>query len=502
MNTVLNRGLKEITSGSIWVVLGLFLGYILEYINRIIIGRLFGTSDYGLISLSLAVAIVCASISLLGFQSGAARYIAIFSEDDQKSKAGLIVTTGLKIIIPVGILLIIILILGKKVLISYLIKESSLFPIVVPFIVMIPIIGVAEFFYSCLRGLKLAKYSIFSKEIIRRLPVLIILCSMLIFIPKKLIIVSYAYLIGFIVYMLVSGLWVRKNVSFDNKNYKHDFKVKEFILFSLPLLFSFMLKRFGSEISNIVVGFFRDTEEVGYLSAALPFARLIIFPLTAVLFMFLPVMSEYWHKKKDRELRIVFMTVCNWLFCASGLVFLLFILYSEPIIVKSFGENFRPAHQALIILSIGQFFNAICGPTGALLLAAGESKKYFIGDFISIFISFILYLIIVPKFGFLGAAYVNMAHLILINVFYLIFVYKISRLFPFNKKILYALFLLLLVILFFKNFTSGISLIFQIVLTIVIYFAIIILTGVLRKDSVVFFYNFLSQGLRKNQHVK
>ncbi len=58
MNTVLNRGLKEITSGSIWVVLGLFLGYILEYINRIIIGRLFGTSDYGLISLSLAVAIV------------------------------------------------------------------------------------------------------------------------------------------------------------------------------------------------------------------------------------------------------------------------------------------------------------------------------------------------------------------------------------------------------------------------------------------------------------
>ena len=498
MKTFSSKGLKDIASGSTWVVLGLFLGYILEYINRIIIGRLFGASDYGLISLSLALAIVCASLSLLGFQSGAARYIAIFSGDDQKPKAGLIVTKGLRIIIPISILLTIGLILGRKLLISYLIKDPPLFPVVVPFIVMIPIIGVAEFFYSCLRGLKLAKTSIFSKEILRRLTVLIILLSMLIFVPQKLIFVSYAYLIGFIVYLLVSGLGVVKNVSFEQKSYTDGFKFREFILFSLPLLFSFILKRFGSEISNIVVGFFRNTEEVGYLSAAIPFAHLIIFPLTALLFMFLPVMSEYWHKKKHEELRHIFKTVCNWLFCVSGLLFLFFVLFSEPIIVKSFGENFQPAHKALIVLSFGQFFNAICGPTGALLLAAGESKKYFLGDFISISASFILYLIFVPRFGFLGAAYINTAHMILLNLFYLIFVYKVSRLSPFRKNMLIALALLILTIVFFMNFTSGMGLALKIVLAVVIYFAIIILTGVLGKDTIVFFFSLLNQKIKRS----
>jgi len=493
-----NKGLKEIASGSLWGFVGLFLGYLLEYANRIIIGRIFGPSDYGAISLSLAIAIICASLSLLGLQTGVARYIAIHSDKTKKHVVALIIITGLKIIFPVSIIFSIVLLLGRNFLISNFFKSTSVPYIIIPFIFLIPIIALAEYFYSCLRGLKLAKYAVLSKEVIRRSVVLIVLLVIIIFNIKKITLVHFAYFVGFIFYMLISGMLVKKNISLDNKNYFDDFKIKELFLFSLPLLFSIILKKFGGQISTIVVGFFRDTKEVGYLSAALPFSRFVGLPLNVVLFMFLPVMSRYWHKKDHEELKVIFKAICNWLFCISGFIFFVFILHSELIITKSFGISFLPAHSALIILAIGQFFNVLCGPTGAFLLAAGESKKYFIGDFVTLFFTLLLYIYFVPKFGFLGAAYINTIHLIILNIVYLIFVYRIAKLSPFNKNTLFAIFFIIVAVLFLKRFFANVSSLgIRVFLTIVVYFGIIAATGILKKKSFMTFYGFLKNNLKR-----
>jgi len=491
-----HKGIREIATGSLWMFLGISLGHIFQYGNRIIIGRFFGVSDYGLISLSLSITIICSSLSLLGFQFGAARYIAIHENKQKGEGIVSIVINGLKIVLPISVLVVIILLLNKKFLISYIVKEESNFPVLLPFILLIPIIVTAEYFHSCLRGLKKAKFAVISKRVVQRIIVLLILIFLFIFKFKHLLLVSIAYVAGYMGYMLVSGLWLKKSVSFNKKN-AVQFDIKEFLLFSLPLMFSFVLKGIGDQVSNVFVGFFKDTKEVGLLGAALSFSRLIVFPLTAVLFIFFPVASEYWHKKRHNELKIVFNTICNWLFVVSGFVFFVFLIFSEEIIVISFGIDFRPAHKALIILSIGQLFYAICGPTATLLLAAGASKKHFIGDFLSLSISVILYFLVVPTYGFLGAAYVNMAYFFVLIIIYLFFAYKITGLLPFNKNIISGLFMLIGAVFILNYIFSQTELVLRIVITLFVYPCIIFVAGLIKKDSFILLYNLLKKEIFK-----
>ena len=489
----MNKGVRTIALGSRWVFIGLFLGYVFEYVSRIIIGRFFGPSEYGIVSLALTFSIVFASFSLLGFQTGVTRYIAIYS--DKKQEIGRIIIAGIKNIIPISIICSLLLLLGRDLIVFYFFKNSSATSVVVIFILLIPIIAIAEYFYSCLRGLKLAKYAVLSREVIRRLIVLTCLVIVTIFSIKNLIFVAIAYFMGFAAYMIFSGVWLKRNVSFTNGNYSGNFKMKELILFSLPLLFSFILKRFGGHIGNIFIGFFRDTKEVGFFSAALPLSNLVSLPLNVLLFMFLPVMSKYWHKEKHEELRIILRTVNNWLFCISGLFFIFFVLYSDLIIIKSFGKEFLPAHSALIVLSAGQFFNAICGPTGSFLLAAGKSRKYFMGDFISLILSSILFVFFIPKFGFLGAAYIAAVQLVFLNIIYVTFFYKIVKVNPFTKNKLYAIGFIMIAIAMLK--ILDVNVIIKIILTPVVYFVILVVTGILKKESMGLLKGFLGNNFKK-----
>ncbi|MFC1514717.1 flippase [Candidatus Omnitrophota bacterium] len=481
MHTTHKANLKTIAGGSFWVCIGLILTYVLEYTNRVIIGRLFGPSDYGLIALALSISILCASLSLLGLQTGITRYVAIAPQLGHK--VGEVIISGLKVFLPVSLLCSTVLLLNRGRIINYFSDSPFVSPLITIFILLIPLIAIADYFYSCLRGLKLARQAILSREVALRLVVLTVLIVMALFNIKRLILVPVAYVIGFSLCVIMLGMGIKRHISLPEALSTGSFKTKELILFSLPLLFSFFLKRFGGQMCNILVGFFRNTTEVGYISAALAFSRLVRFPLNAVQFMFLPVMSEYWHQGKHEELKIIFTRLSNWLFCLSGFIFVLFVLNAKLIIAMTFGEKFLPAYRALVVLSAGQFFNTICGPMGSLLLATGDSKRFFIGDFFSLIIALLLYVVITPGFGFLGAAYVTMFYLVLLKSIYLAFAYRTFKINPFNKKTLSALAFIGLLILFVNNFFSEAALWGRILLPAAMYLFIIVATGLLEKDS-------------------
>ena len=323
------KGLLEIASGSLWVLLGTIMGYILEYANKIIIARFFGPSDYGVISLALTFSMLAISFSLLGLHTGAARFIAVYMAKNEISKVKSVITQGLKIILSTSLFFSICFFFGKEFIISYFIKKPGVEKVILPFILSIPIAVTAEYLYSCLRGLKLAKYAIFSKEVMRRLITLIVLLIG-VFISKNLSFVALSYLIGFIGYMFITALFINKGISYNKyatQNNLDTIQIRELLSFSLPLVFSFILMQFGAQMNNIFLGYYRTSTEVGLFSAALSFSKIISLPLTIVLFMFLPVMSEYWRKNQIVEMEKVFKIICRWLFVVSGLIFVIFVFF-------------------------------------------------------------------------------------------------------------------------------------------------------------------------------
>jgi O-antigen/teichoic acid export membrane protein len=303
--------------------------------------------------------------------------------------------------------------------------------------------------------------------------------------------VAFAYLMGFVSYTAFTLFWLRKGLRGEDtttmSGNSGNFEARELVLFSLPLLFAFILSHIGIELHTILLGYFKNTTQVGLYSAALPFSQFISVPLTIVLFMFLPVASQHWYGRNIEELQSVFKFVCRWIFIVSCPIFLSLTLFSREIITVTFGSSFSPAHKALIILSIGHFFNALCGPTGALLLATGESKKYLLGDLIGVGGALFLCLYyLIPKMGVIGAAYAGMGQLLIVNIIRVIFIYQKTEIIPFNFRLFAGILLTVGIVVVLKDVMYINNFVAKMVVFLGLYSIAIAATKTFRREDISF----------------
>lgn len=484
-----NKGLREIVSGTMWLFMSLIGGRILEYINRIIIARFYGPADYGLIIFLLTFSMVVMAFSLLGLHIGASRFIAFFKGKGESEKIRKVVFWGLKAVFVSGMFFTVISFIFRRYIVLYFVKRDIPPALIIIFILIIPVWAMAEFLYSCLRGMKLPKYATLSKEAIRRIfTILAVIISL--FIGHNLNYIAFAYLIGFVAFLLAVFIWVEKFAPTSNAS-SVNFSEKYFFLFSLPLVFSFILKQMSGRIGIFFIGFFRDTTEIGFYSAALSFARLISLPLTLVMFMFVPVISGLWANKNQAEIKNIFYTVTKWIFIPSSFLLIIFLIFPNSIIIHTFGPKFESAYKALWIISLGHFFYSLCGLGGSLLIAFGETKKYFLGDLCGILISLALGPFLVKNFGFIGAAYIVLIRLVIINIIWAIFAYKISKLIFINVNVVLCLLSIGVFVTLLKTVIKIENVLFQAGYAIALFVLIIVLLRFSIKNQGKLLFNLL-----------
>jgi O-antigen/teichoic acid export membrane protein len=80
-----------------------------------------------------------------------------------------------------------------------------------------------------------------------------------------------------------------------------------------------------------------------------------------------------------------------------------FIFFGAPLLAV-FGESYRDAAPALIIIAIGQLVNATMGPVGLILNMAGHERETLKGLSVGAGINILLAFLLIPSFGAVGAA--------------------------------------------------------------------------------------------------
>jgi O-antigen/teichoic acid export membrane protein len=69
-----------------------------------------------------------------------------------------------------------------------------------------------------------------------------------------------------------------------------------------------------------------------------------------------------------------------------------------------YGNQFREGGVILAVMTIGAFLNIACGSVNILLIMSGNEKDVRTTLLVSVFIMFILLLLLVPSYGLLGGA--------------------------------------------------------------------------------------------------
>ena len=164
----------------------------------------------------------------------------------------------------------------------------------------------------------------------------------------------------------------------------------------------------------IILGYYVTEDKVALYSLANSITFLISFILWIISTVYAPHYANLYHKKKLNDLVFVLRRSMLYVLIVAIPIFLL-IFFLPVNILHVFGEKYISAKIALQILAVAQLFNIATGPVYFLLNMTGHQKKLRNIIITTSIFSVATSLLLIPKFGFMGAVYSTAIGLVMQN---------------------------------------------------------------------------------------
>ncbi|MGA8302521.1 MAG: oligosaccharide flippase family protein [Thermoplasmata archaeon] len=155
---------------------------------------------------------------------------------------------------------------------------------------------------------------------------------------------------------------------------------------------------------TLILGVFWPSTQVGYYSAAMTLARILLFGTMALAFIFLPVTASLLRDGESNAIRTTYVTSTRWVLVVTVPFFLLFAFAPQTSMEFVWGHRYVPGAAALQILVITSFLSSMVGPVQSCLAGLGKAKVLVWTAMISAIANIALSLLLIPTFGVIGAA--------------------------------------------------------------------------------------------------
>ena len=201
------------------------------------------------------------------------------------------------------------------------------------------------------------------------------------------------------------------------------------IKFNISLLFQQYLGAFSFGIANILyvvytkmpllaLTYFASNKEVGFFASAYRFIELFfIIAAAACNNAFLPALFKVYKSNKE-----YFFSICHKiqvLFSVLGIIFSAMIyVFGEYIIIFLQGEEYRPAVQALQIMSWSVMLNMAGLPSSISIIASDHMRMFKYFQLYAVGFVFTASLFVIKPYGFLGASYTICTLWMILLLFY------------------------------------------------------------------------------------
>lgn len=405
---------------------------ILKYLYCFILAKSLGAKLVGVYFLGFTILSIAQLIGKLELQEGVLKFVSAFRSAKEEFNSQKTMFLALKIVGICSILLSVILLLLAKPIAIGIFKEPLLKNVLIIFMFSVPFFNLTTIVLSYFQAHLRMKYVILIRAIFQPL-INILIFFLFLALGDKLQGAAFSYLFSLILALMLTT-YILKNKFKLTKIEKvfspHDYK---FIWFSFPILLAAMLNFAVQWVDTLMLGYFRNASEVGIYNIALRIAALGPIFLAAFAAVFAPMISSLHSEKRINELELLFKFITKWILTLS-LPFLLLLLFFAHDLLTVFGNEFLLGKDALVILIIGQIINVGTGPVYYMLIMSGRSRVALFNSLAFCFISIVLNLTLIPKYGILGAAIANAISVALSNLIMLVQVYGFLKIHPYEWK--------------------------------------------------------------------
>jgi O-antigen/teichoic acid export membrane protein len=185
----------------------------------------------------------------------------------------------------------------------------------------------------------------------------------------------------------------------------------------------------------------------------------------------------------------LYKLVSRWLITFSIPVSLIFIFYPVKVMLL-FGADYMDSASVLVLLTIATFIQTTLGAAGPVLSMSGFTRLVFWNSLGTFILNLILNIILIPKFGIMGAAWATLISLSMIGLVRIIEVQFILKLSLFSKNLFKPFFAGLITIVFILStrpfiivYHTVVTLSFALISSILIYGLILYLLKLESEDK-------------------
>lgn len=271
-------------------------------------------------------------------------------------------------------------------------------------IVLLPLIALNRIRGAALIGLRKVVLGMLPDNLVRALLFVVFLLAWYVVLPLDAAAAMAMQVAATFIAFVVGALLLMRHLPRPIRTATAGFETRSWIAAIIPLTMTDALMIFNLQADILLLGFLRSAPEVGLYRAA----SLVALQVTIGLSIAGDVLAPHFarrHHADDREgLQALVSRSLKWL-ALSGLVLAGgCMLAGETILTGVFGPAYAGGAVALAVLAAGQFVNTASGPGAVLLNMTGCERDVTRVFLVSAALNVTANLILIPRYGIVGAA--------------------------------------------------------------------------------------------------
>lgn len=408
-SSTLSADLPKLVSSTVLVFAGMLFGSFSKLFERILIGNWVTVEAYGEVSIGLALMNFAVSFAVLGFHQGVPRYIPRF--EDARDMRG-IWLSGLVIGCTLAVLTALLLWVNVDFIVANVFENADSSRLLALFLLCIPFIVGLKVTVSAIRGFENTLYRTYSQDLLYNGLRILVLLGLLMG-GFGVFAAGYAYLASAVVAFFAAHLFLSRLMPLVGGVRTH---ARELVTFSTPLVVSTVITILLMETDTLMLGYFTNSTEVGLYGAAFPLAQGIPVVVGAFGYLYFPLASRLDESDDRTQIDTIYKLTTKWGFILMFPLFLTFVAFPDDLLTIVFRPEFARADLALAILATGFFVRGAFGRNGDTLSALGHPRYVLLANAVAYALNFALNLVLIPRFGFVGAAVTSALASLALNV--------------------------------------------------------------------------------------
>ncbi len=432
MNNVLQSELKIVSKNVGLSAIYFGIGYPLSIIVGIVIAKIVGAENLGIITLGLSLSQLLAFFSLLGTDRGLIKYIAHFLGINNNTNISRVIKFSILCSLSISIVIIVLYFQFDYEINQILFPKIPNISIITNyFVILLPVIVLRNILKGSLGGIQKPQYDKVQQKIIfpiSRIVLLLIFFQFFSLITSLLLatIISIVIGTGYLLYIMRREI---KAIEIFNNSYSEMLHFKEFILFSLPLILIPLFDLATHSIDTLIVGHYLSAADTGVYTIIRKFGFFVAIPLSLFTSMIAASAAKMFATNHSKEFEKIYQYATKWIVFFSSIIFSIIFVFSQEIL-NLIGKDFVPGSIPLKIFLFSQLINASVGPTGNTLLMTDNRNIFIINSFISVTIGIASAFYLIPQYGLIGAAISISIAFSLVNLLCVFFVIRNLKINP------------------------------------------------------------------------